>query len=124
MARRAKPRVIDFREVFTPREETEIDERYQALLVALRNGKPNISDPLNCEGPITYTLDTDGKLRAHTKPVPEFRMKRARRILWECRQRSDWSRTRASFFRHPSLKNIPSPVLKKLVKESEARGEH
>lgn len=79
----------------------------------------NELSPEKCKGPTTFTYDTDGKLHAHTRPVPEFRMKRARRILWECRQQPDWARTHAAFYRHPSLKNVPYRVLKQLVEESE-----
>jgi hypothetical protein len=53
--------------------------------------------------------------------VPEFRMERARRILWECQQRSDWPYRRDSFFRHPSLRNVPCTVLRRLVQESEGQ---
>ena len=53
------------------------------------------------------------------EPVPEFRMKRARRILWECKQQPEWARTQAAFFKHPSLRNVAYQVLKQLVKESE-----
>ncbi|WP_176213523.1 hypothetical protein [Mycobacterium avium] len=53
--------------------------------------------------------------------MPEFRMKRARRILWECKQQPEWARTQAAFYKHPSLKNVPYQVLKQLVKESEER---
>ncbi len=121
MTRRVEPRVIDFREVFTPREEVEINKKYQALLVALRNGKPGIPHPLDCKGSITYTVETDGRLKAHTRPVPEWRMKRARRILWECQQHPDWPYRPSMFFRHPSLRNVPYSVLKRLVQESEKR---
>lgn len=77
--------------------------------------------PERCKGPTAFTYDTDGKLVAHTRPVPEFRMKRARRILWECKQQPEWARTQAAFYKHPSLKNVPYQVLKQLVKESEER---
>lgn len=64
----------------------------------------------------------DGRSQAHTTtPVPKFRMKRARRILWECQQHPDWPQNRSMFFRHPSLRNVPSQVLKRLVQESEGR---
>ena len=46
-------------------------------------------------------------------------MKRARRILWECKQQPEWARTQAAFFKHPSLRNVAYQVLKQLVKESE-----
>jgi len=75
--------------------------------------------PEKCKGPTTFTVDKDGKINAHTRPVPEWRMKRARRILWECQQQPEWVRTHKAFFRHPSLKNVPYAVLKQLLKESE-----
>lgn len=121
MARRAEPRVIDFTYVRTPQEETKNNEEFQAILTAIRGGRPGLTPPLECKGPVTFTIDTDGRLKAHTKPVPEFRMKRARRILWECRLRPEWPYKPSIFFRHPSLRNVPYPVLKKLVKESEAQ---
>ncbi len=75
--------------------------------------------PEKSKGPTTFSVDKDGKLHAHTRPVPEHRMKRARRILWECKQQPEWQRTQAAFYRHPSLKNVPYQVLKQLVRESE-----
>ncbi len=104
MARKVEPRVIDFGQCG--------DWGHRVFVNALPR-------PTEVTGPTTFTIDTDGKLKAHTRPVPEYRMKRARRILWECRQRPDWPYRQASFFRHPSLKDVPYPVLKKLVKESE-----
>ncbi|MGV0696696.1 hypothetical protein [Mycobacterium paraintracellulare] len=95
------------------------DEQYQAQLKAMRGGADGIQHPLDVKGPTTFSLGTDGKLRYHTRPVPEWRMKRARRILWECRQNPKWARTHAAYYKHPSLKNVPYPVLKQLVKESE-----
>lgn len=79
----------------------------------------NELSPEKCKGPTTFTYDKDGKLHAHTRPVPAHRLRRARRILWECKQQPEWARTKAAFFRHPSLKNVPYQVLKQLVKESE-----
>lgn len=111
MARRAEPRVIDFRKVFTPRE---LEQQFQAY-VKWREGLVvrvyfNTLDPFEGEGS-----------QAHTRPVPAYRMKRARRILWKCMQQPEWERTHAAFYKHPSLRNVPYPVLRKLVKESEAR---
>lgn len=77
--------------------------------------------PEKCKGPTTFTYDRDGKLHAHMRPVSEFRLRRARRILWECKQQPEWQRTQAAYYRHPSLKNVPYQVLKQLVKESEER---
>lgn len=118
MTRKPEPRVIDFRYVRTPDEEAHESSDYQAILTALRGGRPDLQLRT---GPTTFTLDTDGKLHAHTRPVPEFRMRRARRILWECRQHPDWAHKPSMFFRHPSLKNVPYVVLKRLYQESEAR---
>lgn len=75
--------------------------------------------PDKCKGPTTFTYDTDGKLVAHTRPVPEHRMRRARRILWEAKQQPEWQRTQAAYYKHPSLKNVPYQVLKQIMKESE-----
>lgn len=113
MARKVEPRVLDFTNVQSP------DEQYQELVKVLRRGRPPMPDPLEVKGPTTFSVDKDGKLRHHTKPVPAFRMQRARRILWECRQRPEWEYRQDSFFRHPSLMNISAVVLKQLVKESE-----
>lgn len=116
MARKAEPRVIDFARVKTP------DEQYQEILVALRNGAPPIPDPQDVKGPTVFTVDSDGKLiGAHARPVPAARMKRARRILWECQQRPDWAYRQDSFFRHPALMNVSVIVLRELVRESEER---
>lgn len=121
MTRRAEPRVIDFTFVRTPHEEAADNDDYQEILTAIRGGRPGLVGPLDCKGPVTFTIDKDGRLKAHTKPVPEFRMRRARRILWECQQHPDWPYRRSMFFKHPSLRNVPSQVLKRLVKESEGR---
>lgn len=112
---RAKPIVLDFTNVQTP------DEQYQDLVKTLRGGHPPIPHPIDVKGPTTFSPDKDGKLRCHTRPVPEFRMNRARRILWECQQRPEWPNRRDSFFRHPSLRNVPCAVLRQLVKESEGQ---
>lgn len=115
MTRKVEPRVLDFTNVQTP------DEQYQELVKALRGGRSPIPDPLDVKGPTTFSLDQDGKLRSHARPVPKFRMERARRILWECRQRPEWAYRQDSFFRHPSLMNISVVVLRRLARESEAR---
>lgn len=126
MARRAEPRVIDFTDCVMPRviDFNDCDRWHPKKWVQwwLDNHVHfNTLHPLNAKGPVTYSLDENGKLVAHTKPVPEFRMKRARRILWECQQRPEWPYKPSIFFRHPSLRNVPYAVLKKLVKESEAQ---
>lgn len=95
MARRAEPRVIDFSLALTP------EEHYQAQLKAMRGGGEDIQHPLDVKGPTTFSLDKDGKLQYHTGPVPEWRMKRARRILWECKQsRSGYAPTRRTTSTH------------------------
>lgn len=130
MARRARPRVIDFEKVFTPREEAQIEERFNETVAMLRDCGVQVHfnswpDPTEDNTlPTKFTRGADGKLHSHPKPVPAFRMKRARRILWECQQREDWKYTQASFFRHPSLRNISSIILTQLVKESEERQCH
>lgn len=124
MARRARsrvidfsdcvmPRVIDFRRVLTPREE--LQEQFEAYL-KWREGAVvrvyfNALDP--------YEEDKGGN--AHTRPVPAYRMKRARRVLWQCQQHPDWPHKPSMFYRHPSLKNVPYRVLKNLMDESEGR---
>jgi hypothetical protein len=108
MARKAEPRVIDFTYVCTPDEEVRDRDEYQAILAAIRGNRPALRPYV------------PGRVQDHTRPVPEWRMKRARRILWECKQRPEWPYRQGSFFRHPSLKNVPYQVLKQLVKESEA----
>lgn len=107
MARRAEPRVIDFGQCG--------DWGHRVFINALPH-------PTELKGPTTFTIDTDGKLRHHTKPVPAFRMRRARRILWECQQHPDWPYRPSMFFRHPSLKNVPYVVLKRLYQEGASRG--
>jgi hypothetical protein len=119
MTRRARPRVIDFSRTANSEEEQQAHDEYQEILTAIRGGRPGIQTPCEVPGPTTFTLDTDGKLRYHTKPVPAFRMRRARRILWECQQHPDWPYRPSMFFRHPALRNVPYPVLKRLVQESE-----
>lgn len=121
MARSARPRVIDFTHVCMPEEERQADAEYQAQLKAIRGGTPGVLHPLEMKGSTRYFIGKDGRLGYHTRPVPEWRMRRARRILWECRQRDDWAYRQHSFFRHPSLRNVPYPVLKQLIKESEER---
>lgn len=119
------PRVIDFGKVYTHREEVAIEERFEETNAMLHergvevhfNSWPHPTEDNTL--PTKFTMGADGKLIATPKPVPEFRMKRARRILWECRQREDWKYTHASFYRHPSLRNISSIVLKQLVRESQ-----
>jgi hypothetical protein len=103
MTRRAEPRVIDFGQCG--------DWGHRVFV--------NTLDPTEVTGPTTFTFDIDGNLRYHTKPVPEHRMRRARRILWECLQDPDWPYRPSMFFRHPALKAVPYPVLKRLVQESE-----
>lgn len=104
MVRRAEPRVIDFGRC------GHWDHRVFA------NALPR---PTDVNGPTTFTIGKDGQLKAHTKPVPDYRMRRARRILWECQQRPERRYKPSMFFRHPSLKNTPYLVLKRLVEESE-----
>lgn len=115
MARKVEPRVLDFTRAQTP------DEQYQELVTLLRNGAPPIPGPLEVKGPTTFTVDEDGKLHSHTRPVPAWRMGQARRILWECRQRPEWAYRQDSFFRHPSLMNVSVKVLRQLVREGERR---
>jgi hypothetical protein len=115
MASTAEPRVIDFTKVQTP------DEQYQEILVALRNGAPPITHPLDVKGPTTFSIDKRGKWHANARPVTAARLKRARRILWQCEQRPEWAYRRDSFFRHPALMNVSVIVLRELVRESEAR---
>ncbi len=121
MARTVEPRVIDFTYVRTPQEEAKDNEEYQAILTAIRGGRPGLTPPGECKGALTFTMQKDGRLKAHTRTVPAHRMRRARRILWECQQHPDWPHKPSMFYRHPSLKNVPYGVLKQLVKESEER---
>lgn len=102
MTRKVDPIVIDFS---------------QCGHVAKFNTLPH---PTSVKGPTTFTVE-DGKLKYHTRAVPEWRMKRARRVLWECQQHPDWPHRPSMLFRHPLLKNVPYPVLKQLVKECEVR---
>lgn len=81
----------------------------------------NSLKPERVKGPTRFHYDSAGKLHATHNPVPEHRMKRARRILWECKQQPEWQRTQAAYYRHPSLRNVPYRVLKQLVIESESR---
>lgn len=124
MARRAEPRVIDFTDCVMPRviDFTDCDRWHPKKWAQWwLDNHVHFLDPLKEKGPVTYTLDENGKLVTHIKPVPAFRMKRARRILWECQQHPDWPSQPSMFFRHPSLKNVPYVVLKRLYQESEAR---
>lgn len=109
MTRKAEPRVIDFTAVRTPDEEVRNAHAYQQMLVAVRGGRPGLP---------AYV---PGRVHDHIRRVPEHRMKRARRILWECKQRPEWQRTQAAYYRHPSLLKVPYQVLKQLAKESESR---
>ncbi|MGU3651205.1 hypothetical protein [Mycolicibacterium sp. A43C] len=106
MATKAEPRVIDFARVRTPDEDAD---DYDRMLVAIRGGRDDLRPYV------------PGRVHDHTRPVPAHRMRRARRILWECKQKPEWQRTQAAYYRHPSLLNVPYPVLKKLAKESEAQ---
>lgn len=106
MAKRAEPRIIDFSECG--------DWGHRVFVNALLR-------PRRVKGPTRFVEGEDGKLTVHTGPVPEWRINRARRILWECQQQPDWACRRSMFFRHSSLADVPYPVLKQLVRESEAR---
>lgn len=101
MTRKVEPRVIDFSNC-----------GFRVMLNTLPR-------PADVRGPTRFVERSDGSLEYHTGRVPEWRIKRARRILWECKQQSEWAQTQAAFFKHPALKNVPYPVLKQLVKESE-----
>ena len=107
---RVEPRIVDFSHCGA------VD--YQAELAAINQGRRLC----NAKLPTVFSQGEDGKLKYHTRPVPAWRMRRARRILWECWQRPDWRYRPSTFFRHPALATVPYPVLKQLVKESEPDG--
>lgn len=101
MARKAEVRVIDF---------TDCDRYHPTKWVQWWLDNHVHFDALD---------PFEGKDNVHTRPVPAHRMRRARRVLWQCRQQPDWAHTHAAFYKHPSLKNVPYHVLRQLVKESE-----
>lgn len=68
----------------------------------------------------TEEVRPDGsvKVHVHTPTVPARKMKRAKRILWELRNREGGYRP-AEFFKHPELRGVPYLTLKGLWRESE-----
>lgn len=117
MSKKVEARVIDFSVALTP------DEQYQAELDAINANRPQkrIQSPdswVSRTG-IRYRLDGNGKLHV-TVPEPHPRViRRAKRVLAQCKRNPEFPHRPYLFFTHERVRDIPRPVLRRIYYESE-----
>ncbi|ETZ70216.1 hypothetical protein L828_3199 [Mycobacteroides abscessus MAB_030201_1061] len=120
MSNKVEARVVDFSVAMTP------DEQYRAELDAINANRPQRriqgADSWVSKSGIRYTLDGDGKLHV-TVPEPHPRViRRAKRVLAQCKRNPEFPHRPYLFFRHERVRDIPVPVLKRIYNESEGVG--
>lgn len=114
---KVEARVIDFSGAATP------EERYPQELDVINANRPQkrLWDPngWTSKTGIKYSFDRNGKLHA-TVPEPHPRViRRAKRVLASCKRNPEFPYRPHLFFTHERVRDIPSPVLRRIYHESE-----
>ncbi|MBZ4514587.1 hypothetical protein [Mycobacterium avium] len=120
VSKKVEARVIDFSRAMTP------DEQYREELNAITpQGRfGTLQGPVSwvSKSGIRYTLDGDGKLTVKV-PEPHPRViRRAKRVLAQCKRNPEFPHRPYLFFKHDRVRDIPRPVLRRIYYEEGAGG--